>query len=181
MTLSIFLGKQTRKPLRMRRIPQRWFLWTAAFFLALQTFFTLFFGNSRLELANRDTYFVFSASWLLMLLAGQMLFMAVIYWMFDEMKRPLHIGLGKTHFFMTLFALWLFSVGLFESGFFDNYRPQQRIDGALFDYKLLNKYNIVSGFVLFFAQIIFVINCLFALFIRPKRQNINKSLRDYFK
>ena len=154
----------------MRRIPQRWFLWTAAFFLVLQTFFTLFFGNPSVKVPNRDTYFVFSASGLLLLLAGQMVFMAVIYWMFEKMKRPLHLGLGKTHFFITVFALWLFGVGLFESGFFGNSRPQQRIDGSLFDYKLLNNYNIVAGFALFFAQIVFVINCLFALLIRPRRQ-----------
>ncbi len=154
----------------MRHIPQRWFLWAAAFFLVLQTFFTLFFGKSNQEKPSRDTYFVFSASGLLLLLSGQMLFMAIIYWMFEKMKRPLHLGLGKTHFFVTLFALWLFGVGLFESGFFDNSRFQQRIDGVLFDYKLLNNYNIVAGFALFFAQIIFVINCLFALFIRPKKQ-----------
>ena len=60
-------------------------------------------------------------------------------------------------------------------------RPLQRIDGALFDYKLLNRYNVVAGYVMLFAQIIFVINCFFALFIRLKWGNINKSLRDYFK
>jgi heme/copper-type cytochrome/quinol oxidase subunit 1 len=170
MTLSIFLGKRTRNPCRMKRIPQRWFLWTAAFFLVLQTFFTLFFGNPSIEKPNQDTYFVFSASGLLLLLAGQMLFVAVIYWMFEKMRCTLHLGLGKTHFFLTLFAFLVFIIGLFQSDFFVHSPSQQRIDGAFFDYKLLNNYNLIAGFTLLFAQVIFVINCLFALIMRSQRQ-----------
>jgi heme/copper-type cytochrome/quinol oxidase subunit 1 len=154
----------------MNRIPQLWFLWTAAFFLVLQTFFTFFFGNPTIDFPLRDTYFVFSASWLLMLLAGQMVLIAVIYWTFGKMKRRLHQGLGKIHFFITIGALIIFGIGLIHSGFFDNSRLQLRIDGSLFDYKLLIRYNRSAGFFLLFAQLIFIINCLFALFIRPKKQ-----------
>jgi heme/copper-type cytochrome/quinol oxidase subunit 1 len=154
----------------MKRIPQRWFLWTAAFFLVLQTVFTLFFGNPTLDFPLSDTYFVFSTSWLLMLLAGQMVFIAVIYWTFEKMKCPLNVLLGKVHFFITIASLLLFGIGLIASGFFHNARPQLNNDGAFFDYKLLNKYNVVAGYFLLFAQIIFVINCLYALYVRQKKR-----------
>jgi heme/copper-type cytochrome/quinol oxidase subunit 1 len=152
-----------------RHIPQLWFVWTAAFFLVLQTFFTFFFDNPTLDIPLNDTYFVFSTSRLLLLLAAQMFFMAMIYWMFEKMNRTLHKNLGIIHFFVTQIALLLFGVGLIQSGFFSSPRLQQRADGALFDYELLKRFNYIAGFLLLFAQIIFVINCLFALFSRQKK------------
>jgi cytochrome c oxidase subunit I len=156
----------------MRHIPQIWFLWTAAFFLVLQTFFTFFFNNPNLDIPLSNTYFVFSTSRLLLLLSVQMFFMAMIYWMFEKMNRFLHKGLGKVHFYMTQTAFLLFGVGLTVSGFFSSPQLQQRIDGVLFDYKLLNRFNYIAGFLLFFAQIIFVINCLFTLFTRQKNNKV---------
>ena len=155
----------------MKHIPQRWFLWTAAFFLVLQTFFTLLFNYPTNEIPLRDTFFVFSASRLLLLLAALMVFIAIIYWTFSQMKRSLHVGLGKIHFFITVFALLVFGIGLVVSGFFTKAPLQPNIDGSLFDYKLLNKFNRVASYFLLFAQIIFVINCLFALFFRHKKIN----------
>lgn len=156
----------------MNRKPHVWFLWTAAFFLVLQTFFTFFFGNPTVDMPMHDTYFVFSASWLLMLLAFQMLLIAVIYWTFEKMKRSLHQRLSSVHFFLTIGSLLLLGIGFILSGFFDNSRPKINIDGSLFDYQLLNKYNFIAGFLLLFAQFIFVLNCLFALFSRQKNQKI---------
>ena len=168
-TLRLFLEKTNAQfqPI-MKRKPHYWFLWTAAFFLLLQTFFTLFFGNPSIDIPMHDTYFVFTASWLLMLLAFQMVLIAVMYWSFEKMKRPLHRELSKIHFFLTIGALILFGIGFIASGFFDNARPRLSIDGALFDYELLNKYNFIAGFLLLFAQFIFVINCLRSLFRRQK-------------
>jgi cytochrome c oxidase subunit I len=155
----------------MRHIPQLWFLWTAAFFLVLQTFFTFFFNNPTIDIPLHDTYFVFTTSRLLLLLAAQMGFIAMIYWMFEKMNCTLHEGLSKTHFFVTHIALLLFGAGLTASGFFNAHRLQQRTDGAIFDYELLNRFNYIAGYLLFFAQIIFVINCLFALITRQKKIN----------
>lgn len=155
----------------MTHTPILWFLWIAAFFLVLQTFFTLFFDNPTLDIPLHDTYFVFSASRLLLLLAVQMGFVAMIYWMFEKMNRSLHKGLSKLHFFTTLIALLIFGAGLALSDFFNVQAQKQRTDGTLFDYKLLNRFNFIAGFLLLFAQITFVINCLFALFNRQKNNH----------
>jgi hypothetical protein len=153
----------------MMQLPQRWFLWTAVFFLVLQIFFTLLFNNPTINFPLKGGFFAFSVSKILMLLAIQMAFIAIIYLTFAKMNRILHLNLGKIHFFITLFSLLLFGVGWVRSGLF-NYSPSPiSTEGSLFDYKLLNKFNTVAGFLLLFAQVLFVINCLNALFAQRKK------------
>jgi heme/copper-type cytochrome/quinol oxidase subunit 1 len=140
----------------------KWFLVTAGLFLLLQTAFTFLFKTPSVKLPFHDTYFVFSHSWLLMLLSAQMAFIAVIYFMFGYMNRRLHRGLSLVHFFITILSFCILGFGLWKVSFF-TISDSENVNEVLFDYKLLKRYLASSGFVLLFAQIIFVINCLFAL------------------
>jgi heme/copper-type cytochrome/quinol oxidase subunit 1 len=153
----------------MKHVPQRWFLFMAAFFLLLQTFFTLFFCYPTIDKQFYANLFVFATSRLLLMLAAQMLFIAVIYWSFHTMKRHLHPLLGKIHFFTTFVSILLFGWGLIASGFFSNVRTDSDIGGSFFDYSLRSKSNVAAGYLLLFAQVIFVINCLSALFFNRQK------------
>jgi heme/copper-type cytochrome/quinol oxidase subunit 1 len=102
-----------------------------------------------------------------MSLSAFMAFIAVVYVVFQKMRLGLHQGLNKLHFFTTVGSILILALGLFLSGFFTQSNSSDT-QAVLFDYTLLKKFISLAGFLLLFAQVVFVFNCLFSLLSRRR-------------
>jgi heme/copper-type cytochrome/quinol oxidase subunit 1 len=149
-------------------VAHRWFMWTSLPFLIIQTIVGFVWRSPTVTLPLHDTYFIFSKSHILTLIAAFFFFIATIYYVMLKMDRKLHQDLCLIHYFSTVISILIFIFGMVISGFFIR---SQSIDvkETLFDFKTLNKYIAGSGFLLLFGQIVFTINCLYSIFRRDRR------------
>jgi heme/copper-type cytochrome/quinol oxidase subunit 1 len=148
-------------------VAYRWFLWTSLPFLIIQTIIGFIWHSPSVTLPFHDTYFIFSKSQILTLIAVFFFFIAIIYYVMLKMDRHLHQDLCLIHYFSTVISILIFIFGMVISGFFIR---SESIDvkETLFDFKTLNKYIAGSGFLLLFGQIVFIINCLSSIFRKNK-------------
>jgi heme/copper-type cytochrome/quinol oxidase subunit 1 len=143
----------------------RWFFLTSIPFLILQAIFSIIWRTPSVPLSFHNTFYVISNSKILFLLAFFFVFIGIIYFVMEKMERQLHKLLNIVHYFITIISILILIFGMVISGFFvESYNTD--VKAQLFDYKTLNKYILISGFLLLFGQLIFITNCMFGLFRR---------------
>jgi heme/copper-type cytochrome/quinol oxidase subunit 1 len=146
----------------------RWFLWSSLPFLVIQAIISFLWHTPSVSLPFHDTYFIFTNSQILTLIAAFFFFIATIYYVMLKMHRHLHQDLCLVHYFSTIISILFFIFGMVISGFFIRSESTD-VKETLFDFKTLNKYIAVSGFLLLFGQIVFIINCLYSIFRKSKK------------
>jgi heme/copper-type cytochrome/quinol oxidase subunit 1 len=144
-------------------VAYRWFLWTSLPFLVIQAIIGFIWHSPSVSLPFHDTYFIFTKSQILTLIAAFFFFIATIYYVMLKMDRQLHQDLCLVHYFSTIISILVFIFGMVISGFFIQSESTD-VKETLFDFKTFNKYIAVSGFLLLFGQIVFIINCLSSIF-----------------
>jgi heme/copper-type cytochrome/quinol oxidase subunit 1 len=149
-------------------VAYRWFLWTSLPFLLIQTIISFIWHSPLVTLPFHDTYFIFTKSQILTLIAAFFIFIATIYYVMLKMDRHLHQDLCLIHYFSTIISILIFIFGMVISGFFIRSESTD-VKETLFDFKTFNKYIAGSGFLLLFGQIVFIINCLYS-FIRKEKK-----------
>ena len=140
----------------------RWFLWTSLPFLAMQAVFSFFWHSPSVSVPIHDTYYVVTNSQILFLVAAFFVFIALVYWIMLKMNRKLHKGLSVVHYFVTIIAILILIVGMVISSFF-TVSDSADVKAVLFDYIRLKQAIALSGFLLLFGQILFIINCISSL------------------
>lgn len=149
-------------------VPYRWFLWTSFPFLIIQFIISFIWRTPSVTLPFHDTYFIFTNSHILTLIAAFFFFIATIYYVMLKMDRYLHQDLCLVHYFSTIISILVFIFGMVISGFFIRSESTD-VKETLFDFKTFNKYIAGSGFLLLFGQIVFIINCLSSIFGKNKK------------
>ena len=140
----------------------RWFLWSSLPFLAIQAVFSFLWHTPSVSVPIHDTYFVISNSQILFMIAIFFVFIAVVYWIMLKMNRRLHKGLSLIHYIVTVISIIILIVGMVISGFF-TVSDSSDVKAVLFDHIKLKQAIAVSGFLLLFAQVLFIINCMSSL------------------
>ena len=146
----------------------RWFMWSSLPFLIVQSVISFLWRTPSVSLPFHDTYFIFTNSQILTLIAAFFFFIATIYYVMLKMERQLHQDLCVVHYFSTVISILFFIFGMVISGFFIRSESTD-VKETLFDFKTFNKYIAGSGFLLLFAQIVFTINCLSSIFRKNKK------------
>jgi heme/copper-type cytochrome/quinol oxidase subunit 1 len=146
----------------------RWFMWSSLPFLFVQALISFLWRTPSVSLPFHDTYFIFTNSQILTLIAAFFFFIATIYYVMLKMDRQLHQDLCLIHYFSTLISIFIFIFGMIISGFFIRSESTD-VKETLFDFKTFNKYIAGSGFLLLFGQIVFIINCLSSIFRKNKK------------
>ena len=146
----------------------RWFMWSSLPFLIVQSIISFLWRTPSVSLPFHDTYFIFTNSQILTLIAAFFFFIATIYYVMLKMERQLHQDLCVVHYFSTVISILFFIFGMVISGFFIRSESTD-VKETLFDFKTFNKYIAGSGFLLLFAQIVFIINCLSSIFRKNKK------------
>jgi heme/copper-type cytochrome/quinol oxidase subunit 1 len=146
----------------------RWFFWSSLPFLVIQAIISFVWRTPSVSLPFHDTYFIFTDSQILTLIAAFFFFIATIYYTLLKMERQLHQDLCLVHYFSTIISILIFIFGMVISGFFIRSESTD-VKETLFDFKTFNKFIAVSGFLLLFGQIVFIINCLFSIFRKNRK------------
>ncbi len=128
----------------------------------------IFLGNSALDIQLHDTYFVVAHFHIVMGIAAFFGMFAGIYHWFPKMfSRFMNETLGKIHFWGTLVGAYAIFWPMHYTGMAGV--PRRYYDaGASFDafrhFTDLNKFITVAAIVVFFLQIIFIINFFYSAF-----------------
>lgn len=146
----------------------RWFFWSSLPFLIVQSIISFLWHTPSVSLPFHDTYFIFTNSQILTLIGAFFFFIATIYYVMLKMDRRLHQDLCLVHYSSTIISIFIFIFGMVISDFFIQSESTD-VKETLFDFKTFNKYIAVSGFLLLFGQIVFIINCL-SSFIRKNQK-----------
>ncbi len=128
----------------------------------------IFLGNSAIDIQMHDTYFVVAHFHIVMGIAAFFGMFAGIYHWFPKMfSRFMNETLGKIHFWGTMIGAYAIFWPMHYTGIAGV--PRRYYDGgASFDafrhFDDLNKFITVAAIVVFFLQIIFVINFFYSIF-----------------
>lgn len=122
-----------------------------------------FFFHSTLDIAVHDMYFVVGGGMQYWLPAIFYFFIAMIYFLFDRLKRPLNKTLGQIHFFgiITAVLLSVFSFKFLEGRFCGDFLETLRRARA-FNIMLLCAVVILTG-----TKLAFLVNIVVAI-VRKK-------------
>ena len=115
---------------------------------------TLFF-QSDLDINIHDTYIVLPKWQIAIGLSCILFFISLIYFSFDKFGRPLKVKMGLAHYILTVLSLLIF---IFPPTFLfaaTRYRPGADPFQSDFD---INTFLVFVFFILFFGQILFIIN-----------------------
>lgn len=137
----------------------------------------IFLGNSAIDIQMHDTYFVVAHFHIVMGIAAFFGMFAGIYHWFPKMfGRFMNETLGKVHFWGTLVGAYSIFWPMHYLGMAGV--PRRYYDsGASFDafrhFDDLNKFITVAAIVVFFLQVLFIVNFFYSIFSGRKMTNKN--------
>jgi cytochrome c oxidase subunit 1 len=137
----------------------------------------IFLGNSALDIPLHDTYFVVAHFHIVMGIAAFFgMFAGVYHWFPKMFGRFMNETLGKIHFWGTLVGAYAIFWPMHYSGLAG--MPRRYYDGgASFDafrhFGDLNKFITIAAIVVFFLQIVFIINFFYSMFSGRKSTSKN--------
>ncbi len=128
----------------------------------------IFLGNSALDIQLHDTYFVTAHFHIVMGIAAFFgMFAGVYHWFPKMFGRFMNETLGKIHFWGTIFGAYAIFWPMHYTGLAGV--PRRYYDnGASFDafkhFTELNQFITVAAIIVFFLQIIFIVNFFWSIF-----------------
>ncbi|MBK8426030.1 MAG: cbb3-type cytochrome c oxidase subunit I [Lewinellaceae bacterium] len=127
----------------------------------------IFLGNSAIDIQMHDTYFVFAHFHIVMGIAAFFGMFAGIYHWFPKMfGRFMNETLGKIHFWGTIFGAYAIFWPMHYTGLAGVPRRYYSIDNfeSFKHFTDLNKFITVAAIVVFFLQLLFIINFFYSIF-----------------
>jgi cytochrome c oxidase subunit 1 len=137
----------------------------------------IFLGNSAIDIALHDTYFVVAHFHIVMGVAAFFgMFAGVYHWFPKMFGRFMNETLGKIHFWGTLVGAYAIFWPMHYTGMAGV--PRRYYDGgASFDafrhFESLNQFITVAAIFVFFLQIIFIVNFFYSIFSGKKMTEKN--------
>ena len=126
----------------------------------------IFLGNSAIDIQMHDTYFVVAHFHIVMGIAAFFGMFAGIYHWFPKMyTRFMDETMGKIHFWVTLIGAYLIFWPMHYMGMAGVPRRYYSFDAfdAFKHFDSMNKFITVSAIIVFFAQLLFVVNFFYSI------------------